>query len=95
MHELFSLRKTNAESLIKYIRDINSVSINSRNYFGKRFHTLGSEPYRHDMAYNHLVTFESPIVMEELIYRRFLLLLIKIRLSDGHVLSVVTLVMRM
>lgn len=44
MHEILSLRKMNAGMLIKFVRNVNSQTITSRDDLGKACHSIASDP---------------------------------------------------
>ena len=62
MHEVLSLRKTNAGMLIKYVRNVNSQTISGKDDFGKASHSLASEPFYYDTGYRHLLDSSSLVV---------------------------------
>ena len=53
VHEILTLRKTNAGKFLKYVREINSLSINDKTDFGNPLHSVHSEPFYYDTAYLH------------------------------------------
>ena len=53
VHEILSLRKTNAGKFLKHVREINSLTINSRSDFGNTIHSAHSEPFYYETAYLH------------------------------------------
>ena len=53
VHEILSLRKKNAGKFLKHVRDINSLTIDSKTDFGDPSHSVHSEPFYYDTAYLH------------------------------------------
>ena len=53
VHEVLSLRKSNAGKFLKHVRLIKSLTINSKSDFGDTFHSTHSEPFYYETAYLH------------------------------------------
>ena len=65
IHKILSLCKLNAGMLIKYVRNLNSQNFNGRDDLGKACHSVASEPFYYDTAYNHIFTINTPIAIDE------------------------------
>ena len=65
MHEILSLRKMNAGMLIKFVRNVNAQTVDSRDDLGKACHSAASEPFYYDTAYHHPTEIKSPVVIDE------------------------------
>ena len=53
VHEILSLRKTNAGKFLKHVREVNSLAIDSKTDFGDPSHSAHSEPFYYETAYLH------------------------------------------
>ena len=64
LNKALQIRKEHAGVLLKSIRSIRSLQITQRNDFGKGYHTMASEPFFYDSAYQH-VKRDIPIPVNE------------------------------
>ena len=53
VHDILSLRKTNAGKFLKHVREVNSLTIDSKTEFGDPSHSTHSEPFYYETAYLH------------------------------------------
>lgn len=53
VHEILKLRKTNAGKFLKHVREVHSLTIDSKTDFGDPSHSAHSEPFYYDTAYLH------------------------------------------
>ena len=53
VHEILSLRKTNADKFLKHVREVNSLTIDSKTDFGDPSHSAHSEPFYYETVYLH------------------------------------------
>ena len=53
VHEILSLRKKNAGKFLKHVREVNSLTIDSKTDFSDTSHSVHSEPFYYEMAYLH------------------------------------------
>ena len=51
MHKALSLRKTNVGKFLKYVREINSLTIDDVKDFGDCSHSVHSEPFYYETEY--------------------------------------------
>ena len=51
VHEILSLRKTNAGKFLKHVREVNSLTIESKADFGDPSHSTNSKPFYYKTAY--------------------------------------------
>ena len=51
VHEILSLRKTNAGKFLKHVREVNSLTIESKADFGDPSHSTNNEPFYYETAY--------------------------------------------
>ena len=53
VHEILGLRKTNAGKFLKHVREVNSLTIESKRDFRDPSHSAHSEPFYYETAYLH------------------------------------------
>ena len=53
VHEILSFCKTNAGKFLKHVRDVNSLTIDSKIDIGDPSHSAHSEPFYYEIAYLH------------------------------------------
>ena len=53
VHQILSLRKSNAGKFLKHVREVNSLSINDKSEFGDPSHSVHSEPFYYETVYLH------------------------------------------
>ena len=53
VHEILILRNKSAGKFLKHVRDVNSLTIDSKANFGDPSHSFHSEPFYYDTAYLH------------------------------------------